>query len=1253
MINSRVAKLEKSIFMRIIFLLTAFVISASGFSQSFKNEWVKSFGSSYSADVSDLTADDEGNIYTLGEFYGSADFDFSSGEEILSSWGNRGVYILKTDSVGNFIWAKSFGSRGADRGNAIHIDNNGHVLVVGKFNGISSIDPSGDDPDYAGNGQEDGYVAKFSGAGDLIWTSIFEGEGRDEVNDVTTDSNNNVYVTGTYKLEIDLDAGIDESNFTSNGNSIGFIEKLDEVGNYVWAHVIKNWNSNASYGFKVLENSGSLYWLGGITNSFDFDFGSGTATKSEEGLVLLKIDLDAVFQWVRQYKTDFSPFNYSRSLLSDNDNNIFVMADYGAVLYLEEGNAYYGKFGNQFVEKLDSDGSLNWNLSLSADTTFGFSDMQLDYDGNMLLAGSFRGDVDVDPSEHEVIAAAENKYNNLLILQLNGDGEYFNHKGYGGVYNQNIQNVLPTRTGELIVAGEFYDSTNFSTVKDDAEVVSSIGQRDVYIQKLSMCSPTYGIDTVTACDSLTWLDGLTYYDNNDSALFCTVNKQGCDSIVTLNLSITKLDLTVIKDNNSFVAQEEGAIFQWLNCENDYTQVGGEFDAIFKVNANGVFAVEVMKNGCIDTTECLEFIENNELFGLIGGSEANDLARAITSDDEGNLYVTGLFYETIDFDPGPGITELTSVGFDDVFVLKFSPMGNLAWAKSFGGKSVDYVQDIEIDNEGNLVIVGGCYKTVDYDPSENVFNLTVDVEGMYVVKLDNDGNFIWAKTMETEDDAVIQSVAIDSKNSILLCGHFNSATDMNPDSLISEIVSPAFPFATAGFILKLDSSGNLTWNKVINGEILIYALKIAIAPNDEVITMGYSHAGVDLDPGEEVYWVQNSSFSDKVVFIQKLSSNGEFVWGQVFGRGGSYACTPSGLAIDNAGDIIFSYYGDGRGGDLNKYYSFNIQKVLNDGSEGWLTKLDTVLDQATNRGNVSINDGGEIAVAAVYSGTPTSLGFNTFRKDGFVLSLDNEGMIVNSQSLGGDLNYISDVEMEESGDITIVGHYYYTAIFNGVEKNSKGKTDLFVQRLRACPSIFTFDSIFSCDPYTWIDGETYTSSTNSATYILNSVGGCDTVVKLDLTIQNVDRSIEVNGLTLSFDVKNDTIQWLNCSDNYAVIDSEADSVYSVEKSGSYAVKVSSKGCLDTTSCETVIVVGLDDVSDYNFHVSPNPTNGMLKIEASQIGILYELLSVEGKVLKAITSNNFVNQLDLSSLSKGIYWLKGGKNQKIIIKKIVVK
>lgn len=61
---------------------------------------------------------------------------------------------------------------------------------------------------------------------------------------------------------------------------------------------------------------------------------------------------------------------------------------------------------------------------------------------------------------------------------------------------------------------------------------------------------------------------------------------------------------------------------------------------------------------------------------------------IALDNEGNIYACGQFEGTIDFDPGPGVSNLTSKGFTDIFVLKLDSAGNFLWAKSMGGSSND-------------------------------------------------------------------------------------------------------------------------------------------------------------------------------------------------------------------------------------------------------------------------------------------------------------------------------------------------------------------------------------------------------------------------------------------------------------------------------------------------------------------------------------------------------------------------------------
>ncbi len=125
----------------------------------------------------------------------------------------------------------------------------------------------------------------------------------------------------------------------------------------------------------------------------------------------------------------------------------------------------------------------------------------------------------------------------------------------------------------------------------------------------------------------------------------------------------------------------------------------------------------------------------------------DEGHAIAVDSAGNVYTTGYFRDTVDFDPGPGTYDLTSAGWADIFVSKLDSGGNFVWAKSMGGPSEDQGWDIAVDGAGNVCTTGYFFETADFDPGPGIYNLTsVGEADIFVWKLDSSGDFVWAKSM---------------------------------------------------------------------------------------------------------------------------------------------------------------------------------------------------------------------------------------------------------------------------------------------------------------------------------------------------------------------------------------------------------------------------------------------------------------------------------------------------------------------------
>jgi hypothetical protein len=123
------------------------------------------------------------------------------------------------------------------------------------------------------------------------------------------------------------------------------------------------------------------------------------------------------------------------------------------------------------------------------------------------------------------------------------------------------------------------------------------------IELYNECTPVTGADVVSACDEFTWINGVTYTGSNDTSTHILKTVDGCDSTVTLNLTINTVDdsLTVV-DEFTLQANASGATYQWIDCSNS-DNIAGETDSVFTTQVSGDYAVVITQNGCTDTSDC--------------------------------------------------------------------------------------------------------------------------------------------------------------------------------------------------------------------------------------------------------------------------------------------------------------------------------------------------------------------------------------------------------------------------------------------------------------------------------------------------------------------------------------------------------------------------------------------------------------------------------------------------------------------------
>jgi PDZ domain-containing secreted protein len=186
------------------------------------------------------------------------------------------------------------------------------------------------------------------------------------------------------------------------------------------------------------------------------------------------------------------------------------------------------------------------------------------------------------------------------------------------------------------IDGVTYTESNFSAT----QVLTAVGGCDSTVTlNLTISNSSTGTDVINACDPYTWIDGVEYTASNNTATFIVPNTSGCDSTVTLNLTINIVNTTVtIVDDNTLEAEEENAIYQWLNCDDDYSVISSETSSVFTTQTPGDYAVEITINGCADTSMCYAITGPLEIQDLHAGFDVsifpNPTLNSITFNIEG-------------------------------------------------------------------------------------------------------------------------------------------------------------------------------------------------------------------------------------------------------------------------------------------------------------------------------------------------------------------------------------------------------------------------------------------------------------------------------------------------------------------------------------------------------------------------------------------------------------------------------------------
>lgn len=296
---------------------------------------------------------------------------------------------------------------------------------------------------------------------------------------------------------------------------------------------------------------------------------------------------------------------------------------------------------------------------------------------------------------------------------------------------------------------------------------------------------------------------------------------------------------------------------------------------------------------------------NFLWAKKVGASNTESARALVLDAAGNIYYTGSFTGTVDFDPGATTFNLSSPGTNkqDVFVSKLDGSGNFIWAKNMGGTADDIGYAIAIDANNNVYTTGSFSATADFDPGVAVVSFTAAAStDMFISKLDPTGNYIWAKQFTC---ALGKGIAVDNNFNVYTTSAFNGTVDFDPGPGTFTMATGVIGDADI-FISKLDISGNFVWAKKLGGLNTNPddGLAITLDANNNVYSTGYFSGTGDFDPGVGTYTMTSAGGTNNDVFVSKLDQAGNFIWAVQMG-GTSSVDQGNSIVVDALGYIYLS------------------------------------------------------------------------------------------------------------------------------------------------------------------------------------------------------------------------------------------------------------------------------------------------------------------------------------------------------------
>ena len=962
--------------------------------------------------VRSTVVDNSGNVYQVGSFTGTVDFDPGAGTTNLTAVGGQDAFVEKLDSTGKLLWVKTFSGASDEKANSITLDASGNPIITGWYQGTVDFDPSSTVYNSTSRGAEDAFVLKLNISGTLLWAKNIGGASSDQGYTITTDTTGNILTGGLFYGTADFDPGVNVDNLTTNsGHQDIFVLKLDSSGNYIWSKSILGMNDCQKWVYDIQTDNIDNIVIGGIfwgTGILDLDPGTSVfkingAGGPNDGYVV-KLSATGDFMWGQGIGSNIND-GVSRVAI-DSANNVYLCSGFEGTVDFDASSAQQNLTANltdAYLLKLSSSGAYQWVKSWGGSSYDFAKSIAIDANNLIKISSNFKGTVDFDPSSNSSLqVGSTNNYN--------------------------------TAVSEFDTAGNFIAVQSIQTNDHTAMVLTSTG-RPVLVAGYS---GTMDFDPDSQVKNLTSIGGTNFFITQWNRQFTKTTVSVSDSFTGANTTLTATIQNEDKTGSTGTVTFTDVFNGVTTTLGTATVTNGVATLLLPTVAVGVHNFSASYSG-----DATNFSSNSyplvslvdAVAGSFGWAEAfvnrsstgNNTSGSTFTDKLGNIYLAGNFTGTTDFNAGTGTQTYTSVGSSDFFLAKLTPDGNLIWFKQWANSTIQpWIRQAYVNTQDQIAICGTFTNTMDFDPGLAIVTKSSNGIGDgFAMILDLNGNYLNSLTLGGTGDDSISGIAFDSQNNIILAGHFTYTVDFDLTSVVSNYTSKG---GNDAFLVKYDSLMKLIFvNQIGNsansttGQIF---MALDLDQQNNIYVIGFSGWGswtsdwqnLDLDPSPTNN-VQPSNWS----FLVKYSPAGTYV---------NYAALDMYTRAIKIVNSEIYIVGSWNYTTKAEKFNLNLNRVwayyLPSGSDGQATDLENlVVDWAKNvyfvggfTGTVNFNPAGTNRL--------TSKGSH----DIFILTVDQDGKYKSTTTMGSNgYDAASSAFISASNSLAISGGFSGTVDFD--------------------------------------------------------------------------------------------------------------------------------------------------------------------------------------------------------------------------------